>query len=92
MKLSESTEYGVYHASCQGFCSRFDFAKKILELTGRDMTRIEPISIEELSAGTERPKNTILENLMMEMTEIYKMPVWEVDLEKYLEVRCLKHE
>ena len=92
LKLSESTEYGVYHASCQGFCSRFDFAKKILELTGRDITRIEPTSIEELSAGMERPKNTILENLMMEMTEIYKMPIWEEDLEKYLEVRGLKHE
>ena len=92
MKLSESTEYGIYHASCLGCCSRYDFAKKILELTGKNLEQIQPITIEELSGGIERPKNTILENLMMEMTEIYTMPFWEDDLEKYLEVRGLKHE
>ena len=28
LELMESEEYGVYHASCEGFCSRYDFCQK----------------------------------------------------------------
>lgn len=89
--LMESKEYGVYHASCEGSCSRYDFAKKVLELTGNDVALLKPALAEELSGGNRRPKYTILENLMMKMTEIYKMPLWEEDLEEYLEVRGMKN-
>lgn len=91
LELMESEEYGVYHASCEGFCSRYDFAKKVLEITGDDVTLLKPALAEELIGEKQRPKYSILENLMMKMTEIYKMPQWEEDLEEYLEARGMKN-
>lgn len=89
--LMGSEEYGVYHASCEGSCSRYDFAKKILMLMDKDISLLKPALAEELSGGKRRPKYTILENLMMKMTEIYKMPRWDEDLEEYLTVRGMKY-
>lgn len=89
--LMESEEYGVYHASCEGSCSRYDFAKKVLELADKDVTLLKPALAEELTGGKRRPKYSILENLMMKMTEIYKMPHWETDLEEYLKTRGMKN-
>lgn len=91
LELMESEEYGVYHASCEGFCSRYDFARKVLELTGNDVSLLKPALAEELIGGKQRPEYSILENLMMKMTEIYSMPQWETDLEEYLEVRGMKN-
>lgn len=79
--LLDKTEYGIYHASCEGMCTRHEFAKTILALMGYDTS---------LARGTFSDKNrrqvsTLLENLMMKMTEIYSMPQWIDDLKAYVE-------
>ena len=84
-------EYGVYHVSCEGSCTRYEFAKKILELTGRDVSMIKPVLAKNLAGGYQRPLYSVLENLMMKVTGIYKMPEWDVDLNEYLEVRGMKY-
>ena len=47
----DNEEYGLYHVVCPGSCSRYEFAKKILELTGDDTTMIKPILSENISDG-----------------------------------------
>lgn len=79
--LLDKTEYGVYHASCEGMCSRHEFATAILALTGYDT---------ELAKGYFSVENRgrisiLLENLMMKMTEIYTMPQWFDELKSYIE-------
>lgn len=91
LNLMNGNEYGVYHVSCEGSCTRYEFAKKVLELTGKDTSLIKPVLAKDLEGGYEHPLNTVLENLMLKMTEIYKMPTWEADLEEYLETRGMKY-
>lgn len=91
LNLMNGNEYGVYHVSCEGFCSRYEFARKVLELTGKDVSLLKPVLAKDIENGSHRPLNTVLENLMMKMTGIYKMPTWEADLEEYLEKRGMKH-
>lgn len=79
--LLDKTEYGVYHASCEGMCSRHEFATAVLALTGYDT---------ELAKGYFSVENRgrisiLLENLMMKMTEIYTMPQWFDELKDYIE-------
>ena len=85
-------EYGVYHVSCEGSCTRYEFAKKILELTGRDVSLIQPVLAKDIKDGKQRPMYSVLENLMMKMTGIYSMPEWEADLEEYLKTRGMKYD
>lgn len=91
LALMRGNEYGVYHVSCEGSCTRYEFAKKILELTGRDVSMIQPVLAKNLAGGHQRPLYSVLENLMMKMTGIYKMPEWDEDLNDYLEVRGMKY-
>lgn len=82
-----STEYGIYHASCEGSCTRYEFAKTIIELAGlNDRVNIEAGLLENLGRAGE-VRCTLLRNLMMEMTGIYHMPHWKTALIEYMESR-----
>lgn len=76
-------EYGIFHASCEGTCSRAEFAKAVLE-----EAEIDNCKIEEMYCGDTkkyyRPQNIKLENLMMKMTGIYEMPKWRDALNVYM--------
>ena len=92
LSLMRGNEYGVYHVSCEGSCTRYEFAKKILELTGKDVSLIQPVLAKDIKDGHQRPMHSVLENLMMKMTGIYTMPEWEEDLEDYLKTRGMKYD
>lgn len=78
--LIDSSEYGIFHASCEGVCSRHEFAKTILKMMGYNYTIVQGnYSVDK--KGT----STLLENLMMKMTGIYDMPEWTVCLKEYID-------
>ncbi|MDO4169979.1 MAG: dTDP-4-dehydrorhamnose reductase [Lachnospiraceae bacterium] len=81
--LLETKEYGTYHASCEGFCSRYEFGVEILRLAGIENVTLEPV----LSNSTTiegRGRYTILDNLMMKLTDNYEMPAWKDALSDYM--------
>lgn len=81
--LIGAREYGLYHASCEGMCSRSEFAREILRLSGR-----ADVPVESTEQGQSlRPKFTLLDNMMMRMTGIYQMPDWKDALADYLAAR-----
>lgn len=78
--MLDHREYGVFHASDEGLCSRHQYATKVLTEFGYD-----PALAIGTFANTEGAiVSTVLENLMMKMTGIYEMPDWEKDLEQYI--------
>lgn len=80
VSLIESGEYGVFHTSCNGVTSRYDFAKTVLEYCQLPITYLHSdTTIKDGQNGY-----TILENLMLEMTNIYPMPSWQEDLSNFL--------
>lgn len=84
--LLETTEYGIYHASCEGSCTRYEFAKTILEMAGINDVEVEAVFSEKTNKPGH-PRCTLLQNLMMEMTEIYHMPKWRDALSAYFQER-----
>ena len=79
MKMIPKEEYGLYHVASEGSCSRYELATTILSLAGYDTNLAVPVS----GAGTN-VVSTLLENLMMKITDVYQMPEWHVDLETYI--------
>ncbi len=75
--------YGLYHATCEGQCSWYDFSKKIFEIKGIDIEVI-PVTSEEYASLTKRPKWSVLEN--KNLTELNKNVFrnWEDSLKEYL--------
>jgi dTDP-4-dehydrorhamnose reductase len=83
-KIINSGLYGTYHASNDGSCSWYDFAKKIFELKGIDI-EINPTIAEEFDSPAERPAYSVMDNFALESQDIYRMRDWEVALKDYLE-------
>ncbi|MBQ0066135.1 MAG: dTDP-4-dehydrorhamnose reductase [Firmicutes bacterium] len=79
VSMLNSNEYGIYHASCEGKCSRFEYAQAILSNLGYDPTLVKAV------VDTEGKNNSaLLDNLMMEIMENYTMPHWKDDLNDYI--------
>lgn len=86
VSLLESTEYGIYHAACEGSCTRYEFARTFLEMAGFKDITVEAGLLEKLGKASE-VRCTLLRNLMMEMTGIYRMPHWKDALQEYVDSR-----
>ena len=86
--LCNSEQYGTYHATCEGNCNWYEFAKKIFELCGEDVEVI-PVSTEEYGSPAKRPAYSVLENKKLKENFGYVMDNWESALEKYLSERGL---
>ncbi|MGX8680729.1 MAG: SDR family oxidoreductase [bacterium] len=78
-KVLESNEYGLYHVTAKGACSRLTYARKILELNGYDPNLVQP----QYASENAHTVSTVLENLMLELTNFYTMPDWEKALVNY---------
>lgn len=78
--IIDKSEYGIFHASCEGSCSRYEFAKAILEGLGYSSDLVLPKTEGEVTS-------TLLENLMLKMTGLYEMPNWKDDLSNYIQMR-----
>ncbi|MGN0299382.1 MAG: dTDP-4-dehydrorhamnose reductase [Lachnospiraceae bacterium] len=83
-QLLDANEYGIYHASCRGVCSRIEFAQHIFNVMGFDTSIIQPIFYQGDDNTLLRPRYTVLENLMLEMTELFEMPDWKDELTLFL--------
>ncbi len=86
VKLTDSEEYGVYHASCEGMCSRYEFAKEIVRLSGKNVN-IEPLAAGENPSVVNRPRYTLLDNFMLRVSGIYQMPEWKEALAAFMAER-----
>ncbi len=69
---------GTFHIATKGRASRYDFAAKMLELTGHD-----PQDVLVPASDPKTAENVVLESMMLEMAGI-ELPTWEEDLRAYL--------
>lgn len=83
--LLDSERFGIYHATCDGVCSWFDFAVKIFELTGSEVV-VEPCSSEEFPQKAVRPRFSVLETTRFKQFFGHSFLPWEKALEDYLQL------
>ena len=61
--LIRSEQYGIYHLTNQGACSRLEFARRILELAGLGNVPLEPITADQWPRASTPPLNCVIRNL-----------------------------
>ena len=81
--LAEKGNPGLYHATCQGACSWFDFAQAIFEETGTDV-KLTPTTSAEFQSTVRRPAYSVLENRYAQSQGLDIMPAWRDALKEYL--------
>lgn len=74
--------FGVYHLVNEGYCSWFNFARKIFDILGEDV-QMTPIKSDELGRRARRPAFSALENRKLGDLGLH-MRRWEDALGDYL--------
>ena len=82
--LIEKGGHGIYHATSEGYCSWYDFARFFLDGIGISHT-VVPCSSKEYQRPAPRPQNSILENHRLKQEKVNIMPNWLKDVEKFID-------
>jgi dTDP-4-dehydrorhamnose reductase len=82
-ELIQTEAYGLYHMSCEGEVSWYEFAKTIWsELNIK--TPLYPVSVKDFPQVVKRPFYSVLENHKLKALGINKMPDWKEALLNFL--------
>jgi len=81
--LQGHAEDGLYHATAEGSCSWFEFAREIFRLSRSSVT-LNRAAPGEFPAKVPRPKYSVLENASLKRQGLNVMPPWQEALASYL--------
>ena len=84
--LVQSDAYGVYHLTNAGHCSRYDFAREILQVSGRADVPIEPITLADFARASTPPQFAPLANTAAAGVAVTLRP-WQDALRDFLKLR-----
>jgi dTDP-4-dehydrorhamnose reductase len=83
VRLIGTGRFGTYHLTNAGHCSRFEYARRILQLSGRGHVPVEPITLADFPRPSTPPRFTALANVRASALGI-RLPTWEQSLAKFL--------
>jgi dTDP-4-dehydrorhamnose reductase len=81
--LMETESYGIYHATCEGSTTWYDFAVEIFKQAGKAVS-ISAIPTSEYPTPAKRPKYSVLDNKALRERHGYLMKEWKEALEEYM--------
>ena len=82
--LIDSGKYGLYHMTCEGHCSWYEFATVIFEKL-KLTTPLEPCKVEDFPSSVPRPIYSVLENKKLKQNDLNKMNHWKDALITFLD-------
>lgn len=80
--LMETQGYGIYHATCEGRTSWYEFAIAIFKEAGKEV-EVEAIPTSEFPTPTKRPMFSVLDNKALRERHCYSMMDWQEALNEY---------
>lgn len=90
LELMYHGEDGLYHVTGQGSCSRYEFAREAVRLSGMEAS-VDPVKAGNDRFGAMRPSYSILDNMMLRMSGIAMLPDWRDMLWEYMKIWREKH-
>lgn len=81
--LIATDNYGVFHGTCEGECTWYEFACEIFRLAAVNVEVI-PVRTEEFPRPAKRPKYSVLDNQMLKLTTNFKFSTWQQAIAQYI--------
>ena len=82
-------KYGIYHATNEGNCSWYEFAREIFREADIDMEVI-PVSSNAYNAKAARPVNSRMDKKKLDENSFKRLPEWQDALKRYLKIILTK--
>ncbi|MDD4409352.1 MAG: dTDP-4-dehydrorhamnose reductase [Candidatus Pacebacteria bacterium] len=83
LELIETGQFGLYHMTNSGQCSRYEFAKYILDSVNWK-GKCLPIESNKIETLAKRPKFSVLDSFPLGKVIGYKLPDWHDSVDKFL--------
>ena len=81
--MIQTDKYGRYHATNEGLCSWYEFAKEIFRQAGMDVP-VTPVSSSEFPAKATRPSNSRMSKEKLSENGFERLPAWQDALGRFL--------
>ena len=81
--LSRSDNFGLFHATAEGSCTWYDFAREIFSVAGLPV-KLEVADPREFPSKTSRPAYSVLENAALKSQRLNYVRPWQEGLRQYL--------
>lgn len=81
--MIETDKYGIYHATNEGYCTWYEFAKEIFDVCNINI-EVNPINTSEYSTKAARPMNSKMSKNKLSKNEFNKLDNWKESLKKYI--------
>ncbi|MPQ33572.1 dTDP-4-dehydrorhamnose reductase [Clostridium estertheticum] len=81
--LVEQKNYGLFHCTCKGECTWYEFTKEIFRFKGITTT-VLPCTTDEFPRPAKRPEYSVLRNYMLELTTGDITRTWQEAIHEYL--------
>lgn len=82
--MIESDRYGAYHATNEGICSWYEFAKEIFRAAGMDNVSVTPVKSGEFPVKAKRPKNSRMSKEKLVTNGFSLLPAWQDAVARYI--------
>lgn len=79
-------EYGVYHATNQGYCSWAEFTEEIFKVAGYT-TKVRYISSDEYPTKAIRPKNSRMCKKLLSTKGFARLPIWQDAVRRFVQTQ-----
>lgn len=82
--MVQTDKYGRYHATNEGLCSWYEFAKEIFRQAGMSDVKVTPVSSDEFPAKAIRPSNSRMSKEKLTENGFELLPTWQDALSRFL--------
>lgn len=82
--MIETEKYGRYHATNEGLCTWYEFAREIFKQAGIQVN-VTPVTSDQYPAKAKRPMNSRMDKSKLTEKGFQPLPPWQDALRRYLE-------
>lgn len=82
--MIQTDKYGRYHATNEGYCSWYEFAKEIFKVAGVEID-VKPVDSSAYPAKAKRPANSRMEKAKLDEMGFKRLPSWQDATRRYIE-------
>jgi len=81
--MIQTQEYGIYHATNEGYCSWYEFTKEIYRIAGMNV-KVNPVSSDAFPSKAKRPSNSRMNKTQLDKHGFKRLPSWQDALKRYI--------
>lgn len=82
--MIQTDRYGRYHATNEGLCSWYEFAREIFRQAGMDQVQVTPVTSDQFPAKATRPSNSRMSKEKLQENGFTPLPTWQDALGRFL--------